>query len=1136
MKRRLGSVGCVVGVVLATAMPSFAEGITDFNVEYADDANTVGLWHFNGDAANAAALGPIELLTLQGPTLVTGGGKFGGALSPGGDGGGAYIFDEDYLLLDETLLNGSFTIEMWILPTAGDLDPGPRPTSSLLAHYKSFDTPDILDSGRGVEMRVQNSTIDDATQPGLFYARFGEPPRVSSVAAPRGLSLLDGLDAPTSTGEKPLTPNVWNHVAVTRELNTWRLWINGAKAAEIESEHYPRPSPQPFIVGTVEDFIRPMYGMIDEVRVSKVARDPSAAGYLDNAFADDANTVGLWHFDGDGSNAAAAASATATMSLKPRSSFAVSGGKFGGALSVGGGGQGEGGAFIENADIPELNAALAPQLTTRTIGAALFPASPGVVVPKDFTIEAWVKPTSVDVVRDQGHVTTGILEHYNSDISANRGFDFRIDNLNSGEASKPTNTKGLPFFRSGDPPIVDTHPSLGLLSGRPSGNPEIALTADTWNHVAVTRQGSVWKLFVNGQMTATITSSYVIPDSTAPFIVGAIQGFIRPLGGMIDEVRISDVARDPSVAGYLDAAFADDANTVGLWHFDGDGSNAAAAASPTAVMLLQGSSTFEASGGKFGGALNVGSAGGGTGSGGAYIDDANIPELDATIAGSPTPGEESGATFAADTWTHIGVTHQGNTWKMWVNGAVVSQAECPFKPPDTARPLLIGAGEGGAGTLAGMIDEVRISKVARDLSVVPTSPYADDADTVALWHFDGDGSSAAAASQAATVQLQGGAAFASSGGRFGGALNANGAGGSVPDANLSAVDAALSGGDFTIECFVRATAADLTGTASPGILNKYLPPDAANEGVQLRIDNSTLGTGGRQVSLKGVPYFRTGEASSLSIVTGCGTAQVPDRADFTLEAWVMPFPEDLDPNTRATTGILEHYRGAGLDDRAFDMRIDNLDAGVADRPTGTRGLVYFRSGDGINIVTSTGPNGVGLLAAGSATQVARTPVLFQPGVWSHVAVTREWVDPGPDLWRLWVNDKLVSEVVADFAIPDSFEPLVIGAGEDLTPVNEPPGTNWNRPFNGLIDEVRISNIARVFGRTTAAAPGDFDLDGDVDLVDFLTFQACFNGPNRPPAGSSCEATDFDQDADTDLVDFLTFQACFNGPNRPAACE
>ena len=33
---------------------------------------------------------------------------------------------------------------------------------------------------------------------------------------------------------------------------------------------------------------------------------------------------------------------------------------------------------------------------------------------------------------------------------------------------------------------------------------------------------------------------------------------------------------------------------------------------------------------------------------------------------------------------------------------------------------------------------------------------------------------------------------------------------------------------------------------------------------------------------------------------------------------------------------------------------------------------------------------------------------------------------------------------------------------------------------------------------------DFDQDGDVDLVDFSFFQACFNGPNRDPARTGCD--------------------------------
>ena len=43
------------------------------------------------------------------------------------------------------------------------------------------------------------------------------------------------------------------------------------------------------------------------------------------------------------------------------------------------------------------------------------------------------------------------------------------------------------------------------------------------------------------------------------------------------------------------------------------------------------------------------------------------------------------------------------------------------------------------------------------------------------------------------------------------------------------------------------------------------------------------------------------------------------------------------------------------------------------------------------------------------------------------------------------------------------------------------------------------------------------------------------GPNVPPAREDCAPADWDGDMDVDLVDFGVFQACFNGPNRPPAC-
>lgn len=59
-----------------------------------------------------------------------------------------------------------------------------------------------------------------------------------------------------------------------------------------------------------------------------------------------------------------------------------------------------------------------------------------------------------------------------------------------------------------------------------------------------------------------------------------------------------------------------------------------------------------------------------------------------------------------------------------------------------------------------------------------------------------------------------------------------------------------------------------------------------------------------------------------------------------------------------------------------------------------------------------------------------------------------------------------------------------------------------------------------------AHPGDFDGDGDVDLVDFASFQLCFTGPGGSVMPGPCERSDFDGDGDCDLTDFGQFQLTF----------
>jgi hypothetical protein len=66
-----------------------------------------------------------------------------------------------------------------------------------------------------------------------------------------------------------------------------------------------------------------------------------------------------------------------------------------------------------------------------------------------------------------------------------------------------------------------------------------------------------------------------------------------------------------------------------------------------------------------------------------------------------------------------------------------------------------------------------------------------------------------------------------------------------------------------------------------------------------------------------------------------------------------------------------------------------------------------------------------------------------------------------------------------------------------------------------------------------ADPGDWDADGDVDLVDYDAFSRCLNGPNQPPQATppvtaeECIRTfDADRQGDVDLQDFAAFARVF----------
>jgi hypothetical protein len=91
-------------------------------------------------------------------------------------------------------------------------------------------------------------------------------------------------------------------------------------------------------------------------------------------------------------------------------------------------------------------------------------------------------------------------------------------------------------------------------------------------------------------------------------------------------------------------------------------------------------------------------------------------------------------------WHYLAMTCDGAVAKLFVDGKEVGSAklEKKFSYPDVG-PLTFGHIEGMETAKDGVIDEVRISRVLRGIEKTPEGPFANDADTVGLWHFDGEG-------------------------------------------------------------------------------------------------------------------------------------------------------------------------------------------------------------------------------------------------------------------------------------------------------------------------------------------------------------------------------------------------------------
>lgn len=306
----------------------------------------------------------------------------------------------------------------------------------------------------------------------------------------------------------------------------------------------------------------------------------------------------------------------------------------------------------------------------------------------------------------------------------------------------------------------------------------VVLTTGIWYHIAGTYDGSFVRIFVNGVMEKEVANTGPHRTSSSNVWIGdfipTLSGGDGAFKGIIDEVRISTTPRYTASFSVPTAAFAPDAQTAALWHFDesvgitaydssgnaNDGTIYGATwAGPTWTTGLFGSSlhfdgiddyarvlgsaslsgitsqmTVEAwlnfedvrnafyvrtpydsglAGGldRWGGLLRF------------HIYDGGVYKI-CSIAWTPVTG----------TWYHLAGTYDGTSLKLFVNGALVETFAYTGDIDSTSEGVVMGArySYGGADFHKGLIDEVRVWNKALAVEEIKKHAWG----LVGEWLFD----------------------------------------------------------------------------------------------------------------------------------------------------------------------------------------------------------------------------------------------------------------------------------------------------------------------------------------------------------------------------------------------------------------